>query len=441
MIEATIFCSAIYFVLCTVLFFYRVRKFEKISLIDWSIFCLGGIYGAGWIVVISVTSQGGNPTWENWLLPHQENFLLHNLAGFIILISLLFGWKIVGKSHAADSNSPVKRVNFDWKRLNLCAWVLLIISIVCQAIYTSAYGGFIAMLEYSMAIRSASIDIENSYSFLQPFGGLALFSSYIFYGLRIDKHKKVSATFGFLLSVAFSLYIMFSLLGRMGFLMYIITLAYGKIIAAKKRPMQVAIFSTILLSIIPVLAYYLSLAFDIKGADSLLEFMARELSFPFVSFFAQLDFRANLSRLFIDFIVSPLYLLPSSWWRGWLPDLGQVNTAIVLGAEKGVAGVTGAVPVDIITLGLTQLHLIGIFFVGGAFGAMLRYLQNVTERIPNDGVRSVLTSYVTIKIAAFALFYSHPSQFVQGNFSLLLTFLAIYFFTRRVSFRFSYNGG
>lgn len=175
-------------------------------------------------------------------------------------------------------------------------------------------------------------------------------------------------------------------------------------------------------------AYYVSVWLNVKAADSLPAFFARELAFPFGSFFAQLDKGDHLFRAFRDFVVAPVFLLPSSWWSTWIEDVSRVNTALILGAPKGEQGVTGSIPVDLLTLGLMQAHVLGIVIVGAMFGALLRFIQGLLDRIPNPGVRAVFGAYAALKLAILGIFYAEPDLFVSGNFDFLAAALVIAFF-------------
>ena len=154
--------------------------------------------------------------------------------------------------------------------------------------------------------------------------------------------------------------------------------------------------------------YCISIWLNLKSDDNLLVFLARELSFPFGSFFGQLDFGENLFRCFKDFIVAPVYLLPSSLWTQWVENVGQVNTALIMGAPKGVRGVTGAIPVDLLTLGLMQMFVFGILIVGAGFGALLRLIQCLLDNVANPGLRAVFEAYIAIKIAVLGVFMPSP---------------------------------
>jgi len=219
-------------------------------------------------------------------------------------------------------------------------------------------------------------------------------------------------------------------MGRIGFLTYLATFVLGAILYRRPRPFSLLFLGLGVLIAILVGVYCISIWLNLKPADNLLVFLVQELSFPFGSFFAQLDFGENLFRCFKDFIVSPVYLLPSSLWTQWVEGVSQVNTALIMGAPKGKQGVTGGIPVDLLTLGLMQMSVYGIPIVGAVFGALLRLIQYLLDNINNPGLRAVFEAYIAIKIAVLGVFYAQPELFVSGNFALAVSLIIIGFFSK-----------
>ncbi len=394
---------------------------DRLLLLDWAVLGMGGVYGLGWALVVSVTNGGGNPFWAEWVVPFGRYYALHTAAAVTLVGGTCLGWSL---SHRLSTNIVEKQPlpsNSRVGRLKLALWGLLLAAIAMQWLYTLAYGGFLGLLSYSLAIRSAVFPVQNSLSFLKPFGGLALFASFGFFGLWLSRHRTLGNAIGFLLSFCFSLYVLASWLGRVSFGLYFATLILAVFLTHRWRPVAMLFGGSVLLIAIALGAYYVSVSLNLKSADSLTSFMAQEFSFPFVSFFAQLDSGQHLFRAFKDVIVAPIYLLPSSLWTKWLVGVSQVNTEVIMGVPKGVQGVTQGVPVDLITLGLMQASLSGVAVIGAVFGAALGVIQRFVDRISDDGVRATLIAYVALKIAVLGVFYAQPSLVVSGNFALLVS--------------------
>lgn len=435
MSELAVVLGLVFFLLCLGLAALHGWWLERLTLLDWAVLGMGGVYGLGWAVVAWVTKQGGNPSWEGWLLPFESLYPAHTAGALILLAGVWFGWLLGGGLRIFAVQAPAAPSGHVNGRLEKAMWVLLIIACVMQWLYTQAYGGFIGMLEYSSAIRSSIFTVENSLSFLQPFGSLALFSSFGFWGLWLSRRRGIGVVGGLLFSFIFSLYILYSRLGRIAFLAYLATFILGTLLFRRPRPLRLLAGGGLLMLAILVGVYYVSFWLNLKAADSLPIFLARELSFPFGSFFAQLATGDNLFRGFRDFLFAPLFLLPSSWWSTWIEDVSQVNTALIMGAPKGEQGVTGGIPVDLLTLGIMQAHVFGIAIVGAMFGVLLRFVQYLLDRTPNLGVRAVFGAYAALKLAVLGNFYAQPALVVSGNVDFVAAALVIAFFMYLPDFR------
>lgn len=395
----------------------------RMTLLDWSLLAIGGMYGLGWAVVVIVTQTGGNPTWERWINPFESLYPMHTVAALLLTVSMIGGWYL--SAPLLRRSQPVRHYSDCDQNTRLwthASWLMLILAVLIQWLYAQAYGGLIGMLDFSIAIRSALFNevLDNRWSFLKPFGGLAMIAAYAFFGLWLEGRYKLGAIIGLVLSFVFSLYILYSWLGRLGLMVFLITFPLGAALARRRNPIKLILFAISTFAVTLVSTYGISLWFNIKAADNLLAFLTRELSFPFGSFFAQWSNGEHLFRFFRDFTVAPLYLLPSSWWINWIEPVNQVNTAVIMGAPKGEAGVTGGIPVDLLTLGLMQLHIFGIPIIGLMYGVSLRVLQSLTDRIPLIGIRGTFEAYIALKIAVTAVFYAQPNLVITGNFPLIV---------------------
>ena len=437
MSELAVVLGMLFFLLCLGLVFLHGTRLGRLALLDWAVLGMGGVYGLGWAIVAWVTRQGHNPTWEAWLLPFESLYPVHTLCALMLLAGLWFGWLLAGRLRMFGAQTATAASGHTRARLPKAMWLLLIIAIVMQWLYTRAYGGFLGLLEYSASIRSAIFTVENPLSFLKPFGGLALFSSFGFFGLLLSRRFSLFVTLGLVLSFLFSLYILYSLRGRLAFLVYLATFVLGTLLFRRPRPLRLLVGGGLLMLAVVVGAYYVSLWLNLKAADSLPEFLVRELSFPFGSFFAQLGTGANLFRGFTDFLFAPFFLLPSSWWSTWIEEVSQVNTALIMGAPKGEHGVTSGIPVDLLTLGLMQAHVFGIPIVGAMFGVLLRVVQRLIDRMPDPGVGAVFGAYAALKLAVLGVFYAQPALVVSGNFDFLVSasIIAVFLHMPRIGWR------
>lgn len=200
---------------------------------------MGGVYGVGWSIVVGITWSGGNPTWENWILPythlphsHRPNIRargsdIFGLAGYSVLC-------FRGRQRTTSVGSGVRNQE---KSLLIAMWCLLIISFGMQWLYTLAYGGFLGILEYSRSIRSAIFPIQNR---LEPFFNLLVVSpclllSFGFFGCGYRDIDVQQFGRGFV-CLCYSRYILYSWMGRIGFLTYLATFVLGAILYRRPRP-------------------------------------------------------------------------------------------------------------------------------------------------------------------------------------------------------------
>lgn len=424
MTDLTIIVGLVFALFTGLVVAYRVARFRHIAFLDWSLLAMGGMYGAGWALVLAVTSTGNNPFWEPWIIGNSHLFLIHTACAIILAGAVWAGWIVSGSLLSARSTSVFGLVVPLVKRqvespLKMCAWFMLLLAVLFQIVYSHAYGGLFGILEYSNLIRSGIFRVDNPWSFLKPLTGMAFISSFIFFGLALSARKR--PWIGLLLSFIFSLYLLYSWLGRVGFLVYLVTFLLGYLFFRQQyRPLRLLVLGTLAFAFILVGAYYVSAALKLKYTEGLFNYLAKELSFPFASSLGHLGTGDIAYRWFMDLLAIPLYFLPSSLWTGWMTDVSQVNTALIMGAPKGEAGVTAGIPVDLITLGLLQASVPGIVGVGIFFGILIRLLQWLTDRIPHAGVRSVLGAYVGLRIAALGIFKAQPSALIKDHIALII---------------------
>lgn len=418
MTALSIFLGLLLLLFCVVFTHMRSKKSGRLVLLDLSILAVGLIYGLGWVLVIGFTEAGHNDLWALSLLPYEHYYVVGNALAFVLAFCIVIGWSIASRISVRARRFSLGHLSFDAEIVHVYAWFIFLISFVLRWLYVRDFGGFIAYLDHAAAIRSAILNFHNRFSFLQPFGMMAIFSSFMFFGSIVSGKRSVAKILGLFLSVPFSIYVLYSLLGRIDFLIYLATFVLAFLYIRQVKPSRLLLGAIIGGPAIVVCAYVLSNLLEMRGADSLPQYVSKELSFPFASFFAQLNDGRYLFRWYQDFLLAPLYVLPSSWWVQWVEEASQINTMIVLGAKKGDFGVTSGIPVDLVTLGLMQSSFFGVAVVGVLFGAMIRTLQGFTDGIADSGLRAVLWSFLAIRVATVAIAYAHPLHLIMGVFGV-----------------------
>jgi hypothetical protein len=430
----------LFFCLCCVSVVFHSDKSRRLLLIDWAVLGIGGVYGLGFLLVLFVTNEGKNPSWFHFIVPNSGIYIAHPIASFLLFAGLWLGWFSV-KSVFRSNNLTIQPYSdntlsqrFVWR-----AWFLLVAAVGLQILYTWAYGGIAGVynyLNYNVAIRSGIFRVSNPWSFLRPFGGLALFTTLFFFGMKLSGYRKKTVTLGFWLSLLFSFYILYSWAGRVGFFVFLFAFPLAVLLYKKINPIALVFSGGLILIALLLSVYQVSNLLHVKGGPDITSFLAKELSFPFASFFENYN-SGEAYRFFLDFLFSPVFVLPSSLWSNWVENVGQVNTALIMGAPKGEEGVTGAIPVDLLTLGFMQFHFIGVFIGGIVFGMFLRFIQRFLEKVQNRGIRVAFEAYIILKIAVIGVFYAQPSILVSSNVPLVIAMVFLLFPLRRSGHRYA----
>lgn len=426
------FASIIYCV--TYLKFLRIKKLE---FLDWFLISMATFNGIGFSFVVFYTNIGRNSYIHNQLI---LNFDVQMSISYILLcvltlLSVVFGWYIAaGVKKTTEKNPPLKNhynSNIKYqKKLLLVAWLMLIISIFSYSLFTKAYGGFLNYLDFSSARRSGVFVVANPFSFLQRFGSLSFFSSFIFFSYLIDVeektyNKKLNVV-GFILSVGFSLYVLFSWEGRIGFLFYIATFFLGYILYTYKSAFAFIRKISLFLIFSFIFLIFIDTLLGRSGGNlGVIDLFVKELSFPFASFYS--IFESGEYRWFFDILTAPLLILPMKIWGGLLniDTASSFNTFLLLGARKGEAGVYGETPVDLLSFAYLQGSFLGLVVIGLMGGIGLYILQQLINKIPIKSFRSVISAKIILYIAIMTILYGDPQHILVRNFDIICGFILI----------------
>ena len=97
----------------------------------------GWVYGICWSLVASVTRAGGNPTWEQWLLPYVQLYPVYTASTLVLIGSMWLGWLMFGSLHIKQCRvAPSLFSRKDDSRLIMAMWVLLVSGVILQWLYT-----------------------------------------------------------------------------------------------------------------------------------------------------------------------------------------------------------------------------------------------------------------------------------------------------------------
>ncbi len=438
MVNPIIFVGGIFLAMLIYFAVYiRLLIIKRLQMIDWFLLSLATFNGLGFAFVFWATNRGYNTLFWQRYINMYDNFsaMTYLISSFLLGLSCFSGWTVFRAARRPNKYKQVQyRLNDNWSsryknKITCIAWIMLVVAVFSYALYSKAFGGFAGLLKYSILIRSGVMTVNNPFSFLQKFGSLSFVSSFIFFGLLIDRSiRKYNCRFNFLgyvLSFGFSIYVLYSLAGRVGALIYIFTFLLGYILYNHQSVSKLIKRLVIVAIVLPISLIGIdSILGRSSKSISLIELFAKELSFPFASYIVQFDL--NNYRLFKDIIVSPLFLLPQRIWSEINIEVASsFNTFLFMGARKGEAGVTGSIPVDMLTFANMQASIIGIIILGLLWGGVLHYSEVICNKIQIKGVQQVIYANLVLNVALLSVLYGDPQHIIIRNFAIIIGILLI----------------
>src|SRR5699024_3209717 len=334
-------------VLVYALVFYLLHKRRKLKLLEWFLLSVATFNGIGFGFVIWATFNGRNPFFGTQKLMQFDIYTISTflLSNIVLIGSVIIGWCLAPSFKEifklGSSKRAVSILSQKNKKINYVACFILLVAIISYWLYVKPYGGFVGLLDHSRAIRAGVSTIRNPLSFLKIFWSFSFLSSFLFFGILLDKKHSNKLTYiGFIISLLFSIYVLYSWMGRSSLAVYLLTFILGYIIY--NYTSVISFLKRVMFFVIS--GFFLVTITDVVLGDSKYGFvgmMSKELSFPFMSYITQIS--NSDYRWFQDLIVAPLYLLPKSIWANMLniETATSYNTLIVAGARKG-EGVSGS---------------------------------------------------------------------------------------------------
>lgn len=414
-----------FFLLCLAVVIFRCNHFKNFEPIDLSILTMGMIFGLA-LPFITSKDNYGLFVGHSFIRSNENEIYIHTISATIALVGIQLGWKI----------RPLKPsvyyfYNIGHNTISNYLMFILIVSFISQYLYMMDYGGFVGYLDYNRLIRAGIFDsFERSrFSFLSPFSNLSIVSCLGFIGLIISGRTRFLNVVGFAIALLFSCYVLYASAGRVAMisLLAVVMAAPAVVTRGKYISWIFGYFCIIFIGIIAI--YNLSLWLDLNASGNISDYILKEFSFPLVSFFAQLNQGFHFYS-FVELVLSPLYLLPSSLTSDWLIGGEVRNTIIVMGSAKGVGANTGTIPTDMITYGFMQLHVAGVFIYSIFIGYLIKLSYTLANSFQEKGMRMIFTSYVIFNICPFIIFYSHPKHIILSHFGIILIIIMRYIYIK-----------
>ena len=280
-----------------------------------------------------------------------------------------------------------------------------------------------------MSIRNGISDINNKWSFFQKFGSLAYISGFclfsIFINNTIEKKLRVKSFFFWIVSLLFSLYVAYSQGGRGTLvcitLVYLMTAIFSKtnnlFIMIKKHWKKFIL--------VPIVFLIMNMLWKRSTINDLLQTLSSGYSYLFSSFFVISN--KNKYRFFVDFILMPIYFLPSSLYtKIGIKTANQFNTFLMQGGYKGeiVQGklITGESTTGFLAFAYMQLGFLGVFISSIIYGYCLQQWQKRLNYMENSTFKSMLYAYYLVYMVYFEISGGDTAAFIIVNFSYFIFF-------------------
>lgn len=308
--------------------------------------------------------------------------------------------------------------------------VTLFIGLVAEFIIASSLGGFGNAIKMGDQLRAfngdASYFIPQNKLFFIVLMVFILASPYFFaYALSIYKSFMVKVLF--IISLVGSLFYLLFNAGRLGLILFVLTFFLGFTLKQLKYPiLYTFIFSIIILITIDLLDqlfFYLSYNYVKESTGSSINELINEFAFPYLNLLNVGEINSIYGlRWGLDYMSWIINIIPTSFLQQF--SLTKITpgyfyiTHYYFGANP-----LGGVPTDILTLGMRQFGLTGMFFLSVALAFICSKIDSVINQFSNQS-----SQVVTLR-AGMIMFiiipYADLDSFVRNRFDMLLVLIFI----------------
>ncbi len=341
------------------------------------------------------------------------------IIAFVFLLFLCIGYRKVSGTDDGFADIMPPPLKQEPQPLGttfvLATFALLLVGIVADALYMDAYGGYVEYMKHAASIRNGTSDFDNPWSFLLPLRDCIPVSALLLFS-QIDRKNAYIFLPTFLLAFAHGCMVYYSNKGRLTFILYfmiIMLFLFFRICrfttANRRLLIGTGCIGAAFLGLIVILGEALSR----NTTGSIIRILAEETAFFFANPKVLFD-NVFSYRFFFDFISYPLYFLPSSIWRRWIPETASdMLTIFIDGSKKGENGVYGEAPVDMITLAYFQGNIIGIVLVALFWGALFAFLYKRLSRLQHKSSALMVCMYLLIELMLRSVLYCDSYNIVQ----------------------------
>lgn len=306
--------------------------------------------------------------------------------------------------------------------------LFLIVGIAAELYISNCLGGIFKAIAMGDRLRAFGSDrtnyIPQNRLYILLLMVNSLVSTYLFaYALRIYKHFSIK--FLLLVSVLASIFYLMFNAGRLGILLFMLTFLIDFAYRKTKHPfIFISLFLVLgvfLLGAVDDLFFYLSYGY-LKESSTGIVSIINEFSFPYLNLLNAFKINEIYGlRWGIDFISWIINVIPTEILKVF--GLSKITSQYMFITEyyNSSSGLSSGIPTDLLTLGIRQFGIIGVWVVSILGSVLCKYFDKVIDKIHSEKF-----VFMTLRIASIMFIivaYADLDSFVRSRYDMLMVLL------------------
>lgn len=422
-----------YLILCLIIIIDILRNINKehrISLLSYTKAYYFLIYGV--IPIISIYYIG-NETYGNvnYYTTESKYFYILLLLTWITYIMIAIAGRFLKKIMDNGKQKGKYYINILSKNFIIINYILAIIGFIALMMWTKAYGMPWDIIKYANAARSGRSPIYNPYTFFKPLCYFSIIAFYNFLLLIIKGKKNIYIVVGMILSLFFSIVLLFANDGRMLMIIFVLALImsyYNKKIekVSIKLLIKVSIISIatiIALGNLDNFTYFLRNG-QIKESDNnagVINVLYKEFSYTHKNGVNALYFkdqnRIEKSTELQDIINIFVAWIPDRIKKNNFQNLYEYNSQFY--PES-----TGEVPTDFITSSIFKFGYFGVIILPVVVVLLIYYIERIISKQTSSYINvlyNLIGTYYGLRIVA----YYDLSTMIFSSLYIIVSYILI----------------
>lgn len=377
-----------------------------------------------------------------------KGILYGQLSYYVTGLCVLVGYLLFMLSYSASKSSSTVKVfkhlfanHVSPIRIFIFAIILLIIAILAFGFESLRVGGPLKWMVSNPRLYNAvdSDSVESSSWLADKFIKLSIFSSYLFWGVRLHVKRSPSKNallisnkglinFLFILSLVLATAAIIHAGGRFLLFQYFAVFFIARLIILNKRlkilpSLSLVFFGAVVLlysrTFFKIFIYDDALSLLDDQDNNILEHyygVINNYTFPFYALNNNINYPDNSYTFFADIFTFPLNFLPSSMRPDLMVDSTSINTYRLMGEYNRF------IPSDIFSYGYINFGFLGIAFTSFLFGFIIKKLNYLLYK---ENPISVILYVSVCFLIGFRIMYFDPYHFFKGSFEVLACFIIL----------------